>query len=48
MTTSISFLFQVGLYRKHIGVVLQLKHLTPRTSSLGIFKMWSTIFSPSK
>ena len=38
MTTSISPLFQVGLFCKFNCVVFQLKHLTPKTSSLGISK----------
>ena len=48
MTTSISSLFNVGLFRKHNFVVSQLKHLTPKTAIPMISKMWSTIFSPSK
>ena len=48
MTTSISSLFHVGLFRKHNFVVSHLKHLTPKTAIPGISKMWSTIFLPSK
>ena len=48
MTTSISSLFHAGLFRKHNCVVSQSKHLTPTTTGVGIFKMWSTIFLPSK
>ena len=48
MTTSISSLFQAGLFCKHYFLESQLKHLTPKTTSLGISKMWSFIFSPLK
>ena len=48
MTTDISFMFQAGLFRKYDFVVSRLKHQTPKTNSLGISKMWSVIFSPSK
>jgi len=48
MTTSISSLFHVGLFRKHDFVVSQLKHLTSETAIPEISKMWSTIFLPSK
>ena len=34
MTTSIKSLFQAVLFRKYDFVVLQLKHLTPKTTSL--------------
>ena len=45
MTTSMSSLFQAGLFCKYYFVVSsQLKHLTPKTRSLGISKMWSNIF----
>ena len=44
MTTSISSLFQAGLYRKYYCVVSQLTHLTPKTTSLGISKMMPTSF----
>ena len=47
MTTSISSLFHVGLFRKHNSVVSQLKHLTPKTAIPMISKMWSNIFLPS-
>ena len=48
MTTSISSLFHAGLFRKYNSVVSQSKHLTPKTTGVGIFKVWSTIFMPSK
>ena len=48
MTISKSSLFYAGLFRKYNFVVSQLKHLTTKTSSLGISKIWSTIFLPSK
>ena len=48
MTTSISSLFHAGLFRIHNFEVSQLKQLTPKTTIVGISKMWSTIFSPSK
>ena len=48
MTTSLSSLFHAGLFHKHNFVASQSKHLTPKTTSDGIFKMWSTIFLPSK
>ena len=48
MTSSISPLFQAGFFRKYDFVVSQLNHLTPKTTNLGVSKMWSTIFSPSK
>ena len=49
MMTSISSLFQAGLFRKYDFKVSQLKYLTPKTIGLGISKMWSlTTFSPSK
>ena len=48
MTTSISSLSHAKLFRKYNFVVSQLKYLTPRTTSLGISKMWSTNFLPSK
>jgi len=38
----------VGLFYKEKIVVSPLKHVTLKTSSSGISKMWSTIFSPSK
>ena len=34
----------IQLFRKNDFAVLQLKHLTPETTNLGIFKMGSTIF----
>ncbi len=37
-------LFQVGLFRKYNSVVSGVKPLTPKTNSLGISKMWITIF----
>ena len=40
--------FQAGLFYKGKGVVSHLKHLTMKTSSFRISKMWSTIFSTSK
>ena len=43
MTTSKSSLFHAGLFRKHNFGISQFKHLTPKSSSLGISKMWSTI-----
>ena len=48
MTTSISTLFHASFFRKHNFVVSQLKHLTPKTTSLGISKMWSTNILPLK
>ena len=48
MTTSISSLFNAGLFNKHNCVVSQLKHLALKTTSLGISKMWSTSFKLSK
>ena len=48
MTTSISSLFHAGLFRIHNFEVSQLKQLTPKTTIVGISKMWSTIFSLSK
>ena len=48
MTTSLSSLFHAGLFSKHNFVVSQFKHLTPKTTSLEISKMWSIIFSASK
>ena len=48
VTNLISSLFQAGLFRKYDFVVSQFKHLTPKTTNLGVSKMWSTIFSPSK
>ena len=45
MMTSISSLFQVGLFHKYNFVE---SHLTRETRSLGFSKMWSTIYSPSK
>ena len=43
-----SSLFHADIFRKYNFIVSQLKHLTPKTSSLGIFKLESTIFSPLK
>jgi len=43
MTTSISSLFQAGLFYKNYFVVSNLKHLTPKTPSLEISKIWCTI-----
>ena len=37
-----------GLFRQYNFVVSQLKHLTPKTTSFEISKMWSTNFLPSK
>jgi len=34
------------IYKTLYFEVSQLKHLTQKTTSLGISKMWSTIFSP--
>ena len=34
----------IKLFRKNDFPVLQLKHLTPKTTNLGISKMGSTIF----
>ena len=48
MTTSTLSLFLAGLLLKYNFVVSRLKHLTPKTTSLGNFKMWTTIFLPSK
>ena len=48
MTTSISSLFHARLFRIHNFEVSQLKQLTPKTTIVGISKMWYTIFSPSK
>ena len=49
MTTSISSLFEEGLFRKYNFVVSQLKHLTPlKLVVFWISNMWSTIFPPSK
>ena len=48
MTTSVSSLFPAGLFRIQDFVVSQLKHLTPKTTSLGISKMHGLPFSPSK
>ena len=44
ITTSISSLFRVGLFRKHNFEVSQLKHFTLKTISFGISKVWFTIF----
>ena len=44
MTTSTLSLFLAGLLLKYNFVVSRLKHLTPKTTSLGNSKMWSTIF----
>ena len=48
MTTSMSSLFQAGLFRKYDFLLTAVKHLTLKTTSLGISTMWSTILSPSK
>ena len=49
MMTSISiYLFHAGLFNKINFVLSQLKHLTPKNTSLGISQMWSTICSPLK
>ena len=44
MTASISSLFQAGLFRIYDFGVSKLKHLTAKTTSLRISKMWSTNF----
>ena len=44
MTTSTSPLFQAGLFRKYDIVLSHLKQLQLKTKSLGISKMWSSIF----
>ena len=36
--------FHAGLFRKLNFAVSQFKHLTPKTTSLGVSKLWSTIF----
>ena len=43
MGINTSSLFHAGLFRKHNFVVSQLKHLTPKSTSFGISKMWSTV-----
>ena len=44
MTTSILSFFHTGLFRKFNFLVSQLKHLTLKTTSLGIYKMRAGIF----
>ena len=48
MTTSISSLFKAGLLPTFDFLITQLKYLTPKTTSIGIYKMWTTKCSPSK
>ena len=48
MTTFKSSSFDAGLFRKHYFVASQLKHLTAKTASLGLSKMWSTNVVPSR
>ena len=40
MMTSLSPLFHAGLFREHEFAVSQSKHLTSKTNSVGISKMW--------
>ena len=44
MTTSTSSLFQAGLFRNYDFILSHLKQLKLKTKSLGVSKMWSTIF----
>ena len=48
MTTSMSSLFQAGLFCKYDFLVTAVKHLKLKTTSLGISTTWSTILSLSK
>ena len=48
MKTSISSFCHEGLFRKLNFAVSQYKHVKPKTTSLGVSKLWSTIFLPSK
>ena len=47
MTTSYQLCFSgiISIYNCEVSL---LKHVTPKSTSLGISEMWSTIFSPSK
>jgi len=45
MTTSISSLFQAGLFRNYNFEVSELNILTSKTTSLGISQMWSPFFN---